>query len=81
MYVESQSDPKSGIFSVTPNNSSDLPYTGVVLYIGTGGDVKVDASIGGTEIFKNLPDGSVLPVKVDRVYASGTTATDIIGLY
>lgn len=81
MYVENQADPKNGIFSVTPNDSTDLEYTGVVLYIGTGGDVKVDASLAGTETFKNLPDGSILPVKVDRVYASGTTATDIIGLY
>tara|TARA_R110000764_G_scaffold221989_1_gene310566 strand:+ start:19 stop:309 length:291 start_codon:yes stop_codon:yes gene_type:complete len=62
------------------------------LYIGTGGDVKVILSgvVGAagsglptvTEavLFKNVPDGSFLPVIVDYVLATLTTATDIIAI-
>lgn len=61
------------------------------LYIGTGGDVKVILSgvtqADGTPptaaeaiLFKNIPDGSFLPVIVDYVLLTGTTATDIIAI-
>ena len=52
-----------------------------VLYIGTGGDVKVDTVSGDAVTFKNLADGSVLAVQVKKVYNTGTDATDIIALY
>jgi hypothetical protein len=62
------------------------------LYIGTGGNVKVilsgvtgAAGFGlptATEavLFKNVPDGSFLPVIVDYVLLTDTTATDIIAI-
>ena len=62
------------------------------LFIGTGGDVKVILSgvngAGGTGrptaaqavVFKGLPAGSFLPVIVDYVLATGTTAADIIAV-
>ncbi len=61
------------------------------LYVGTGGDVKVILS-GVTQadgspptaaeavLFKNIPDGSFLPVIVDYVLLTGTTAADIIAI-
>ena len=62
------------------------------LYIGTGGDVKVILSgvtqADGTPptaseavLFKAVPGGSILPVIVDYVLATDTTATDIIALH
>ena len=62
------------------------------LYIGTGGNVKVILSgvtgAGGSGLptaaeailFKNVPDGSFLPVMVDYVLLTDTTATDIIAI-
>jgi hypothetical protein len=61
------------------------------LYVGTGGDVNVILS-GVTKAdgtpptsaeaisFKNIPDGSFLPVIVDYILSTGTTATDIIAI-
>lgn len=52
-----------------------------VLFVGVGGDVKVDAKNGGTAIvFKNIPSGSFVPVEVTQVYTADTTATDIVAL-
>jgi hypothetical protein len=65
------------IDSTTKLNSS-------VLYVGTGGSVKVlmagKREVGDAIIFANVPDGSFLPVTVDYVLATGTTASDIISL-
>lgn len=51
------------------------------LYIGTGGDVAVIPRDGGSvKTFKNVPDGTILPMSVIKV-ATGTTASDILALY
>jgi hypothetical protein len=72
---------------VTPSNTVDITKnvsdinTGCVLYIGTGGDLKVK-TIGGDEVtFVNIQDGSFLPVQVLRVFATGTSATNILALW
>jgi len=62
---------------------SDQTFTelNTLLFIGVGGNVKVDCSGSGTAIvFKNIPSGSVLPVKVSKIYSSGTTATDVVAI-
>jgi hypothetical protein len=62
------------------------------LYVGTGGDVKVIlAGVTGASgkglptateavVFKNIPDGSFLPVIVDYLLSTGTTASDIVAV-
>ena len=64
-------------------SSSDvtLAIPGAVLYIGTGGDVKVTTISGDDVTFKNLANGSVLAVQVKKVFSTGTDADDIIALY
>lgn len=50
------------------------------LYVGTAGDVKVDFAGGATAItYKNVPAGTFLPGLFTRVYASGTSASNILG--
>ena len=64
-------------------SSSDvtLAIPGAVLYIGTGGDVKVTTISGDDVTFKNLASGSVLAVQVKKVFSTGTDADDIVALY
>lgn len=67
--------------AVTPDNDTDLATPTRALYIGVSGDVKVDMVGTGEGItFKAVPVG-VLPVQVTRVYATGTTATDLLALW
>lgn len=67
--------------AVTPNDAADLPRVPARgLYVGVSGDVKVDMQGGGTVVFKAVPVG-VLNVRVTRVYATGTAATNILALY
>lgn len=66
---------------VTPSPNA-LNDTDGVLFVGTGGNVQVRMTGSQNTItFNNIPDGCFLPIRVDRVYSSGTTASNIIFLY
>lgn len=68
--------------TVTPSDSAQLPSGVQALYVGTGGDVVVVHRTRETvKTFKNVASGSVLPIRCVQVYATGTTATDILALY
>lgn len=67
--------------SVTPSDDNDLSAKPASLYVGTGGDVKVDMALGDTVTFTNVQSGTFMPIKVKRVYSTGTTASDITALY
>lgn len=73
--------------AVTKSDTDDIvaptggPNDGCVLYVGTGGILRV-LTIGGDDItLKNVPNGSFIPVQVLRVFATTTTATDIVALW
>jgi hypothetical protein len=67
--------------AITPDDANDLSVYAEALYIGVTGDVKVDLINSGTAItFKAHPVGYLL-AGVRRVYATGTTATNILALY
>ena len=60
---------------------------GACLYVGTAGDLQViiSGTLGGGQayppvLFKNVPAGSILPVIVDYVISTSTTATDFVAL-
>jgi len=65
---------------ITPNDSTDLTNFPRALVIGTGGTLKVDTVGGETAIILTVVS-SILPLMVTRVYATDTTATDIVGLW
>ncbi len=74
------SDPALSAYAVTPNDSADVSKATRAIYVGVAGDVKVDmADTGATITFKNAE--GILPIRVERIYSTGTTATDIVGLY
>ena len=73
-------DPARNAFAITPNDGTDLTCWALAVYVGGSGDVRLVTWGGETVTFANAPVG-VLPVRVRRVYATGTTATDLVGLY
>jgi len=54
---------------------------GCVLYVGNTGNLRVLTSGGADLTFVGIPAGSFVPVQVKRVFALGTTATDILALW
>jgi hypothetical protein len=66
--------------AITTSDSTNIaPTRG--LYIGAAGNVVVDMAYGTTITFVGVQAGTVLPVQVTRIYATGTTATSIVALY
>lgn len=74
--------PAYGAESVTPHDSNGIAETRA-LYIGGAGDVKVDMANGDdTAItFSAVPAGTILPIRVIKVYDTDTDATNILALY
>lgn len=67
--------------AVTPDDANDLPRRTRSVYVGGAGDLAVHMAGSDTVVvFRNLPAG-LLPVRVDRVLATGTTATSILALW
>lgn len=67
---------------VTPSDSADLANWALALKIGaTGGVVKVDTWGGETDVEVPVAAHDLLPIKVKRVRATGTTATPIVALW
>ena len=68
----------------TPSDtiSEATNLNGSILYVGVVGDVSVimAGKRSGAVTFKNVPGGSFLPVTVDFVLATNTTATEIIAV-
>lgn len=67
--------------AITPSDSAAIspPWDG--LFVGSGGTTLTVVTVDGqTVAFTNVPNGTFLPVKVTAVMATGTDATDIVGL-
>lgn len=73
-------EPYTGAAAVTPHDTNTLTTTRG-LYVGVSGDVAVVTDDRATSVvFKAAPVG-VLPVAVNQVLSTGTTATNILALY
>lgn len=72
----------SDAWGVTPSDSTPLVNTSRALYIGGTGNVKVD-TVDGEQgvVFVAVPVGTLLPIRATKVYATGTTATNIVELF
>jgi len=76
--------------AVTPSDTVNIPSVatadgtgnnGCVLYVGVAGDLKVKTIGGDDVVFTGVLAGSFIPVQVLRVFATGTTATNIVALW
>lgn len=79
-FAPSISAPAYGGFAITPADGADLTELTRSLYIGTPGAVSVIMHSGAQLTFAGVTAGTVLPLRVRRVRATGTTATAIVGL-
>ena len=73
--------------SVTPSDTASIPSVsggtnnGCVLYVGSAGNLRVQ-TVGGDDVtFNNINTGAFIPVQIVKVYATGTTASNILALW
>lgn len=64
---------------ITPDDTAIFASTRGI-YVGGGGDIHVDLESGDEVTFTGALTGLIYPLRVQRVYATGTTATDLVAL-
>jgi hypothetical protein len=74
--------------AITPSNTVNIPSVsggdntqGCILYTGSGGAIKVMTIGGDIVTFFSVPAGQVLQVRVLRVYAEVTIASNLVALW
>lgn len=77
--VRRPSDPAVTVFDIDPDDNADLPQVTTALNVATPGKVRLttaDGSVADLTVHPGLP----FPVRAERVWQTGTTATGIRGL-
>jgi hypothetical protein len=80
-YNRSLVSPPEHAVAIAPDDASDITNVTRALYVGGTGDLRVMMLGGGTATFANIPSGTLMPLRVTRVLATGTTASAILGLW
>jgi len=66
---------------ITPSDTADLEYTTRAVWVGAAGSLRV-TTYGGDDItLKAVPAGTLMPVGASKVWATGTSAADLVGLW
>ena len=69
--------------SITPDDDTDIAIPRAI-WVGGAGDLTVTMGEDKTSTpvtFASVPAGIMLPIRVKRVLATGTTASAIVALY
>lgn len=74
------SSPITGAVAVTTNDATDLPEVTLALWISVAGTLKVTMLDGTVVSYANITAGRH-PLRVKRVWATGTSATGIVAEY
>lgn len=68
--------------AITPSDSAELVRMTKGLYVGGAGNLNLLLAGDTTPVvFVGVAAGTVLPVRVAKVMATNTTATNLVGLY
>lgn len=81
-YANEEIDsPASHAFAITKSDETIFDQPTRALWVGGAGDVAVRMMGGETVTFASVPAGTLLPVRVDKVLSTGTSASAIVGVY
>ena len=74
--------PGKSAFNVTPNNSANLTYVSRGIYIGTTGNINcIFVGDSANTLLANLPTGGFYSFRIAKIWATGTTADNIVAIY
>lgn len=73
--------PAREAFPISPDDGADINRATKAVYVGSSGDIVLRAIGSDADVtFRNVVAGSVLAIRLRAVRATGTTASDLIGL-
>lgn len=80
-HGRSLTSPPENAAAIVPADAADLIYATRAVYVGGEGDLRVRMLGGATVTLVAVPAGALLPLRVSRVLATGTTASDLLGFW
>ncbi|MEM9435395.1 MAG: hypothetical protein AAGA15_00020 [Pseudomonadota bacterium] len=78
-YTTGLESPATQIMAVTPDDAADLAWVTRGLNVATSGTVRV-TTVSGDDAVIFVAAGVAFPIRVTRVWASGTSATGIVAM-
>ena len=74
--------PAKGLIAITPADGAGLQWSTPIrgIYVGGAGNIAITALDGSTATLIAAAVGTVLQVGALRIAATGTTATNLVGL-
>jgi hypothetical protein len=79
-HSRSLTSPPEEAAAIVPGEAA-LGHVTRAIYVGQGGDLRVRMLRGGVVILANVGAGTLIPLRVTHVYAVGTTASQLVGLW
>lgn len=73
--------PAEHAVAITPNDGADLANNTRGIYLGSTGNLAVTMAGGEQITFVGLASGIIHPIRAKRIWATGTTAANIIGAW
>lgn len=79
--ADAVTNPARGLMAITPADGTELSVVPKALFVGTGGNLRLRCvEDGAPVVLKNVASGQILPLRACQVYATGTSAADIVAL-
>ena len=78
--MPSLTGPAMHAFPINPSDSANFADATRAIYCGLGGDIAAIMLSGAAVNLPNVPAGTLLPLRVTRIAATGTTAGGLVGL-
>ncbi len=66
---------------IVPDDGGDLAHVSRAIYVGSGGQVAAQLASGSMVTLSAVPSGTLLPLRVRRVMATGTSAGNLVALW
>lgn len=79
-FSRAPSLPATSVQEIVPDDAADIAHVSLALNVATPGNVRV-TTLDGDVADVEVAAGVAFPLRVSRVWATGTTATGIRALY
>ena len=80
-YSDSVTSPARSVEAIVPSDSVPLVRVPKAIFVGGAGDVHLRAVDDNDSVsFRNVPAGTILPVRATMVLQTGTTALHLVAL-
>lgn len=81
-HALSLSAPATNAAAITPDDAAaGFDQVTRAIYVGIGGNVRAEMASGEAVTFAAMAGGMIYPVRIRKVFASGTTASGLISLW